>query len=71
MLANVPFGVDINIVIGFILSQESVSKGMFKVWVDGNLAYSKENLPFGRGQFLADGTLGPDSAYVTGPIQLG
>lgn len=63
VLANVPFGVDLNVVIGFIASE--ASQGMFKVWVDGDLKYSAESIDFGYGQWEEDDTMNLDNTYIT------
>ena len=63
VMEDAPFGVDLNIVIGFVASQNE--QGMFKVWVDGELMYSAEGTDFGFGQWEADDTMNRDNTYIT------
>lgn len=46
---NMPYGVDVSVVIQFILSNRN--QGKVEVWIDGKSAYRANNINFGLGNF--------------------
>ena len=63
VVSDLPLGVDVDIVIGFIVSENIA--GQFQVWVDGTLEYNAQGINFGFGTFLADDKLDPTASFVT------
>ena len=43
------YGVDHDIIIGFVLSQQQ--RGKFQIWIDGQSVYSATNINVGLGEF--------------------